>query len=179
MNNSKKEAMQMRQEMKEAIKKGKACPGYNEEDADRLSDWLGNLEAKLGKASAEAIREYPDKKGFAEAYLIGLARFTATMLQRMQAEGMVTEGKNIWDAYYMAILPTTHELVMREAEELNGMPVLDNEQFAREIAEALADESLTVEQVYDKFFSNKSEDDRKRIINELRNVRSMMKDGSV
>ena len=60
----------------------------------------------------------------------------------------------------LAILPTAHELVIRDAKPTKGKPMMHDEQFAREIYEALMDDSLTIEQVYDKFFSLKSKKDR-------------------
>lgn len=174
---SRKEAQKMRRQIKEDIAKGVMYPGYNPEDEDKLEEWMDLLNKKLGEASADCIEQFYSKKGFAEAYLIGLARFTATMLERMQAEGMVTEGKQIWDAYYLAILPTAHEIVVSKAKLTKGKPMMNDEQFAREIYEALTDESLTIEQVYDKFFSLKSKKDREGCIRALTKVREKIKNG--
>ena len=176
-NNSRKEAQEMRRQLKESIGKGATFPGFDPEEGDKLEAWMDMLNKKLAEASADCIKQFYSKKGFVEAYLLGLARFTATMLERMQAEGYVTEGKQIWDAYYLAILPTAHELVIRDAKPTKGKPMMHDEQFAREIYEALMDDSLTIEQVYDKFFSLKSKKDREECIRALTEMREQIKNG--
>ena len=154
-------------------------PGYDPDEGDKLEAWMDLLNKKLAEASSDCIKQFYSKEGFVEAYLIGLARFTATMLERMQAEGYVAEGKQIWDAYYLAMLPTAHEMIICDAKSTKGKPMMHSEQFAKEIYEALTDESLTIEQVYNKFFSLQSKEDREECISTLAEMREEIKNGDV
>lgn len=167
MNNSKKKAFEMREDFKKFIKGEKAMPGYSEEDADALENWLQMLVINLSKASENALHKFVGRTGHAEAFLIGLARFTSTIIQNMEDEGLTTKGGNVWDFYYLALLPTARDIeLLRES----------NDSLEEELVMALMDPSKSIREIYKRFFTNLPEKYKDECMRKLQKTRNMFMD---
>ncbi len=164
MKNSKKKAYEMREDFMKVIKGEKAMNDFSEEEAVALEDWLQMLVTNLSKASLNALRKFVRRTGHAEAFLIGLARFTSTVIQNMEDEGFSNKGESIWDFYYLALLPTAHDI-----EQIRDR----NESQEEELAIALMDSSQSIREIYKRFFPNLPEKYEDECMRELQNTRNM------
>jgi len=164
MKSSKKKAYEMREDFKKFIKGEKAMHGYSEEEAEALEDWLLMLVANLSKASENALHKFVRRTGHAEAFLIGLARFTCTIIQNMEDEGFTTKAGSVWDYYYLALLPTAHDI-----EKLRDR---DNS-LEEELAIALMDPSQSIRKIYKRFFPDLPEKNKDECMRELQKTRNM------
>ena len=167
MNNSKKKAYEMSEDFKKFIKGEKAMHGYSEEEAEALDNWLQMLVINLSKASENALHKFVRRTGHAEAFLIGLARCTSTIIQNMEDEGITTKAGSVWDFYYLALLPTAHDI-----EQLRER----NDSQEEELAIALMDPSQSIREIYKRFFPNLPEKYKDECMRELQKTRNIYMD---
>ena len=165
MKESKKKAYEMREDFKKFIKGETSMPNYSEEEEEALENWCQMLAINLSKASEKSLRKFVRKTGHAEAFLLGLARFTCTIIQNMENEGLSTKGGNVWDYYYLAILPTAHDIEVEHQRESHPNP---------EVVIALMDTSISIRQIFDKFFSYVPDEYREECMKEIQEERNKL-----
>ena len=117
MKKNKKKAFKMRSDFEKAIELEKTMANYTEEEIAAIEEWLDMLDDKLRKVSLDAMLKFARDKGQVQAFLIGLARFTYRIIKDMEDFGLSAKG-NIWDFYYLALLPIAHDIEnMQEGQE--------------------------------------------------------------
>ena len=162
---SKQQAREMRNEIDELIAKGDRSML---EEGREVVEWISDLSTKLLEAVGDMCPSYPDgAKGIGEAILVGIAQFTARTLEGMQ-EKFGVKGKNIWDAYMIAILPTARKIVREELKDEK-----ESERLAGEVIEALGNPSITIEQVFDRYLSGR-ENEKQEIMEHLQEARDLI-----
>jgi hypothetical protein len=154
--------------------------GMDFEEAPEFEEWVNMFNKRLGEVSAECMKELPEQckdKGFAEVYFVGLARFTCRLLNKMEREGMFSEGKDGFGFYTKVVMPICYDMVKSELDEeehLNDVADevgIDHDQVkaAKLIFDALADDKMTEEEIFEKYIQS---DDRESYIHELREMRA-------
>ena len=130
------------------------CKGMTFEQDPEFEKWLDNFETEIRKVSQKMLKKLPKscrKEGFAEAYFVGLARFTCRILNQMERHGMFSEGKDGFGFYTKVILPVCNDMVVSE---------MDEDERAEKVMDAVvADISLAVyrsREVADDSHSRKS-----------------------
>ena len=165
MKNSKKKAYKMREDLKKIIKEEMATPGYPEKEAEALENWIQMLVTNLSKTSEEALHKFVRKTGHAEAFLMALARFTCTIIQNMEDEGLSTKAGSVWDCYYLALLPSAHDIEqLRERDDILEM----------ELVLALMDLSQSIRDIYKRFFADLPDEYREEYMRELQKLRNQI-----
>jgi hypothetical protein len=145
-------------------------------EMEYVADWLDEFTNKLRKAAASAMKEWPEgKKGPGEALILGLARFNCWVLERMQRDDMVADGKNIYDLFTQVLMPTAHEMVIREMEEADRQHEADVEETAEQVmdmAEMLVDPAIPISDIVDKFFKDgMTDEERASVTHKLTEIR--------
>lgn len=128
-------------------------------DMEPIGDWINLFTDKMRDACAEAICNFPEgQKGPGEALMVALARFNCLVLEKFQQEGFVTEGNNAYDIFCDALMPTAHEIVLREMAEQEGDGQDSEESFAAD----LMDPSVTIDDIINKHFRDDITDDKRQ-----------------
>ena len=165
MKESKKKAYEMREDFKKFIKGETPKPDYSEEEEEALENWFQMLTINLSKASEKSLRKFVRKTGHAGAFLLGLARFTCIIIQNMEDERVTTKNGNVWDYYYLTILPTARDIERMRQHESQPNP---------EVVIALMDTSMSIRQIFDKFFSYVPDEYREECMKEIQEERNKL-----
>jgi len=149
-------------------------------EMEPIVDWIDLFTTKMRSACAEAMRNFPEgQKGPGEALMIGLARFNCMVLEKFQQEGFVTEGNNAYDIFYDVLMPTAHEMVLREMAEQEVDEQDGAESLAASLAADLMDQSMTLDDIINKHFrDDMTDDERQQARQKLQSLRdTYMKKG--
>ena len=137
-------------------------------DADEVYAWLEDFDKTFGEASCEMINKRPEstkEKGFVELYLLGLARFTCRILNRMERDGMFNKEKGGSGFFMNVLMPVCDEAVKRD---------MDDEERGKRAQEALlndiCDFDLSIDAVLEKNFPKQKDewDEIRKMLNEAR-----------
>ena len=133
-------------------------------DMEPIADWINLFTDKMRSACAEAMCNFPEgQKGPGEALMVALARFNCMVLEKFQQEGFVTEGNNAYDIFCDALMPTAHEIVLREMAEQEGDEQDSEESWAASLAADLMDPQVTLDDIINKHFRDDMTDDKRQL----------------
>ena len=125
-------------------------------DGPEFEEWIDLLENNLRKASHEALKKQPEslqKQGFAEAYFVGLARFTCRLLNKMERQGMFAKGKDGYGFYVKVLMPICNEIVVKE---------MDEEERAKKVTDAIVGDilnfDLSIDDILKKHFPGREDE---------------------
>ena len=138
-----------------------------------IADWINLFTTKMRSACAEAMRNFPEgQKGPGEALMVALARFNCMVLEKFQRGGFVTDGNNAYDIFCDVLMPTAHEMVLREMAEQEEDEQDSAESLAASLATDLMDPSMTLDDIINKHFrDDMTGDERQQVRQELQSLR--------
>lgn len=144
-------------------------------EMEPIADWLDLFTTKMRKACADAMSQFPEgQQGPCEALMIGLARFNCYVLEEFQSEGFVTEGHNAYDIFYEVLMPTAHEMVLREMSENESDEDDGTAQQVTDLAEDLMNPDVSIDDIIAKHFRDDMTDEERQSVKEkLENLRRM------
>ena len=88
----------------------------------------------------------------------------------MENEGLSAKTGSVWDSYYYGLLPTEHDIELMHQRNRYPDP---------EFLYALIDTSISIEQIFNKYFSHVPNIYRKECMRDLRDTRRILLNGSV
>jgi len=158
--------MSNKKEYNELRERMKAMLDANENlypEMNPIADWIDLFTNKMRSACAEAMRNFPEgQKGPCEALMLALARFNCIVLEKFQREGFVTDGNNAYDIFCDVLMPTAHEMVLREMAEKEGDEQDSEESRAASLAADLMDPSVTLDDIINKHLPDDMTDDERQ-----------------
>lgn len=168
------ELEKMYNDMMEGLENNKPCSS----EVKRFNHWLEDLQASLMNTVSDALKKLPDdckEGGFGEATMTGIARFVCTFLEKMQRNGFVSEGVDLYNVFTEVLLPVCHKIVVHEMDEMEKLKEDLTTGTAAILFHALKDETLTEEEIFDKYLGEPFEAVREIYLNEFRAMRAEMK----
>ena len=132
------------------------CKGMTFEQDPEFEKWLDNFETEIRKVSQKMLKKLPKscrKEGFAEAYFVGLARFTCRILNQMERHGMFSEGKDGFGFYTKVLLPVCNDMVVSE---------MDEDERASKVADAVVADimnlDISIDDILQKHFAGREDE---------------------
>lgn len=144
-------------------------------EMEPIADWLDLFTTKMRKACAEAMSQFPKgQDGPGEAFMIGLARFNCMVLEKFQNAGFVTEGNNAYDIFYEVLMPTAHEMVLREIGEQRESDIEETAEAVSDLAEDLMNPEISIDAIIDRHFrDDMTAEQRQKAKEKLQNLRDI------
>ena len=148
------------------------CEGMTFDQGPEFEEWLDNFETEIQKVSYKMLKKLPKsfrKEGFAEAYFIGLARFTCRILNKMERQGMFSDGKDGFGFYTKVLLPVCNDMVVDEMDEDERA-----EKVTAKIVADIKNFDISIDDILQKHFSGR-EDEWSEIRKSLEECRKIAK----
>ena len=132
------------------------CEGMTFDQGPEFEEWLDNFETEIRKVSHKMLKKLPKscrKEGFAEAYFVGLARFTCRILNQMERKGMFAEGKDGFGFYTKVLLPVCNDMVVSEMDEAERA-----EKVTDEIVAEIMNFDISIDDILQKHFPGREDE---------------------
>jgi hypothetical protein len=121
-----------------------------------IEEWLDNLEKEIRKVSQKMLKKLPKscrKEGFAEAYFVGLARYTCRILNQMERKGMFADGKDGFGFYTKVLLPVCNDMVVDEMDEAERAAKVTDE-----IVADIMNFDISIDDILQKHFAGREDE---------------------
>lgn len=118
------------------------------EHSEEFEQWLDNMNAKIHKACIQSLKDMPAAVaadgGCAEAFFLGLARYTCRLLRSMELDHMFKHDDGL-GFYTKVLMPMCYDIVKSEME---------TEKIQNALLNDIANLSLSADDIIERHFAS-------------------------